>query len=463
MTGIPVHDFHFKAQHIIPGIVRSLALVTLFGVFAWFIPQGARAEEPWTLTNDQRRAFLHYYSPIILKRADENKKKGKLRGHDWITNFNYDRDGNFTNNRRNWKKEKYQFIDQTAHQDWQIRPTLYSAIIEFMQDGHKSVILLYHVYHAMQGCLQVTCINEDIHDWERIELRLDHIHPKGPNHGETIRYHVLTAHSKHTGRLGGHGDLHYLDNFETPQTIAGKHLLVWQAKWRGGIGSRKGELRFVEEGWDGFYHKRAKIDVSGYRLDKPFHYIFVNQDAIGTPTFLKALPLTQENAKMLASGKDDDRVIDTEDTKRITYELQDLADVFPTHWVHANGQNTNTNWTGKSTFIAIEQELTTTITGTAITVPVGLQEFLRQSLQRNGPGIRKGYPQKHWFWGTYFWGQAKSWTDKAYDARNQVWPQHDYYAHIGGKTFNPGGWLPKGWHLEENGGFDGRWTPLFPD
>ncbi len=463
MTGIPSQNNDSSVQQSIFRVTRLLALTIIFGIYTWPFPQYALAEEPWSLSNDQRRAFLHYYSPIILKRADENKEKGKILGHDWITNFNFDRDGNFANNRRNWKKEKYKFIDQDAHENWQIRPTLYTAVIEFMNEGQKSLILLYHVYHAMQGCLTKACINEDIHDWERIELRLDNIDPKGPNHGETIRYHVLTAHSKHTGRLGGHQDLHYVDNLETPQTIAGKHLLVWQAKWRGGLGARKGELRFVEEGLDAFYHKRAKVDVSGYQWEKPFHYIFVNQDAIGTPDFLKALPLTQENANSLASGKDDDKVVDTEDTKRIKYELQDLADVFPTHWVHANGPDTNTNWTGKTTAVALEEELMSTITGTPITVPVGVQKFLGRSLDRDDQGKRKGYPEKHWFWGTYFWGKDKSFTDKAYKDRNQVWRQHDYFAHLGGESFDPGGWLPHGWHLEKNGGFDGRWIPLFSD
>ena len=463
MIGIPSQIHHSTIKQSILRLTRFLALPILFGVFIWPFPQGALAEEPWVLSDDQRRAFLHYYSPIILKRADENNRGGKFRGHDWITNFNFDRDGNFANNRRNWNKEKFEFIDQNAHQDWQIRPTLYTAVIEFMKEEQKSLILLYHVYHAMQGCLYSLCKNEDVHDWERIELRLDNIDRQGPNHGETIRYHVLTAHSKHTGRLAGHSDLHYVDNFETPQHIEGQHLLVWQAKWRGGIGPRKAELRFVEEGLDAFYHKKAKIEVSGHKRDKPFHYIFVDQDAIGTPDFLKALPLTQENASSLASGKDDDRVVKTKRTKRITYELQDLADVFPTHWVHANGPDTNTNWTGKTTSVALDQELTSTITGTSITVPVGVQKFLGGSLDGDDQGERKGYPEKHWFWGTYFWGKDKNFTDEAYDDRNQVWPQHDYFAHIGGQSFDPGGWLPEGWHLAENGGFDGRWTPLFSD
>ena len=186
MKEIFSHTHHSRTRHSIPGLVRFLALAILFVIVVWPVPQDALAEDPWVLSNDQRRAFLHYYSPIILKQADEKHDKDKLHGHDWITNFNFDRDGNFANNRRNWKKEKYKFVNEGAHQDWQIRPTLYTAVIEFMSKGEKSLILLYHVYHAMQGERK-----KNIHDWERIELRLDNIDPQGPNHGERIRYHVF--------------------------------------------------------------------------------------------------------------------------------------------------------------------------------------------------------------------------------------------------------------------------------
>ena len=277
----------------------------------------------------------------------------------------------------------------------------------------------------------------------------------------------LTAHKKHTARLRGHGDLHYVDKVDAPKTIEGKHLLVWQARWRGGnLVARKGELRFVEK--NALNYKSARTRVSKYPTKKSFHYIFVDQDAIGTPEFLGATSIRQENARALASGKRYRKDVKTKNVKRITYELQDLADVFPTHWVHANGPDRkNTNWAGKSAFVDLEQELTSNITGTPITVPVGVQEFLTKSLIRNDPAPRQGYPQKHWFWGTYRWGQDGNWTDKAYSDRKQVWPQHDYFAHIGWDS-DPGDrvlgeWLPEGWHLAENGGFDGRWVPLFPD
>jgi len=427
----------------------------------------------WILSDDQRRAFLHYYSPIILKRADEDKIKGKTRGHDWITNFNLDQDGDFSNNRKNWEKEKTKFISGKDHENWNIQPTLYTAVIEFMQNGEKSLILLYHVYHAMQGCQkleQVICKNEDIHDWERMEVRINQVTDQGPGYGENVGYYVLTAHSKHTGRLGGHPDLHYLDNMETPQSNAGKHLFIWQAKWRGSTGPRKGELRFVEDGLHEFLDGKAKVDVSGHD-NKPFHYIFVDQDAKDTTAFWNAQSLRADNASELASGRDDDDIINTRKTKRITYELQDLADVFPTHWVHANGQGANINWAGSTVQIELTEPIQSSITGNAIDIPAGLQAFHQQSLDDGNKGKRSGYPKKHWFWGTYFWGNEGKWTSDAYRNRGEVWNQHDYFAHEGSEHLRSepfpeeeaGEWLPEGWHKAENGGFDGRWIQLFSE
>ena len=452
-----------------------VSLIGLVGCFSSIFTGlvWANSNDHWALTDDQRRAFLHYYSPIILKRVDENQPKGKTLGHDWITNFNFDRDDNFINNRKNWTKEKRRFIAGEANENWTIRPTLYSAIIEFMQNGQKNLILLYHVYHAMQGCQKIEriiCRNEDVHDWERMEVRINNVTNFGPGHGEDIRYYVLTAHSKHTGRQGGHSDLHYLDNMETPHAIGGKHLLIWQAIWRGGTGPRKSELRFVEDGLNDFLNGKAKVDISGYD-DKEFHYVFVDQDAKDAVYFWNAKSITFHNAAQLASGKDDDDVVKTNKTIRITYELQDLADIFPTHWIHANGQNFNINWTGTTIQVELADSIKSSITANPIDVPAGLQAFHPRALDGGHAGERTGYPSKHWFWGTYFWGNEGKWTRDAYEARGEVWNQHDYFAHDGIQSprqkpspeLEAGQWLPEGWHKAENGGFDGRWRSLFSD
>ncbi len=52
---------------------------------------GAAWSQAWSLSDQQRRDYLGYYSPIIFKNADEDA--GKHAGYDWITNFDFDRDG----------------------------------------------------------------------------------------------------------------------------------------------------------------------------------------------------------------------------------------------------------------------------------------------------------------------------------------------------------------------------------
>jgi hypothetical protein len=191
------------------------------------------------LTNEQRKAFLHYYSPVILKQAQE---PSGFDGRDWITNFHFDADGQFSNNKKNWELKLWGFVKLGRHSSWQIRPTLYSHIIEFTENGKKSVVLVYHVYHAMQI--------DSIHDWERVELRLDGVEG-GPGSGESIAFVVITEHSWHRARPAS--DVSFQ---ETPK---GKHVLIWQAPW--GVTLQPGksvgsalpmtaQLNFVEEDWE---------------------------------------------------------------------------------------------------------------------------------------------------------------------------------------------------------------------
>ena len=136
-------------------------------------PVAAASSAP--LTHEQRRAYLHYYSPIILKRAHENAGGasggvGGRRGHDWITGSSMAIllrwRPRLSNNRRNWALHKSEFLrdlrdgdvdgDGRArrHPAWEIRPTLYTALLEFEAgDGTeaKSMILLYHVYPRDAG------------------------------------------------------------------------------------------------------------------------------------------------------------------------------------------------------------------------------------------------------------------------------------------------------------------------
>jgi len=409
----------------------------------------------WVLTDNQRRAFLHYYSPIILKRADENNKP-TYKGHDWITNFNFDMDGDFSNNRQTWENEKYKYIDKTSHQNWEIKPTLYTSVIEYMLNEKKYLTLVYHIYHAYQP--------GGIHDWERIEVQIDDVKENGPGKGEEINYYVLTRHNHHDVRKNGHSDLHYVENYDTEGHTSGKHLLVWQAQWNGKWPDlRKAELHYVQDGLSDFINGDAVVDISNTG-EKTFHYIFIDRDSADTAAYFNATPITYQNAYKQYSGCDFRERILTSRTKRITYELQDLADILPTHWIHANGTNNNINWRNPTFNVNLLTPLETTVTGQPLFVPSGLQTFLRKSMN----GSRSGYINKGWFWGTYNWNGEKNWTERWYEYNiGKVWNQHDYFSNkiitnldlYRRKIVSQ--WLPDEWHKQENGGFDGRWIGLF--
>jgi len=91
------------------------------------------------LSHEQIRSYLHYYSPVIFKQANEYDDNHK--GHDWITNFNYDQDNYLANNKENWSDELKKYVNQGEHPDWQIRPTLYSAAILFTIIPSKPIVL----------------------------------------------------------------------------------------------------------------------------------------------------------------------------------------------------------------------------------------------------------------------------------------------------------------------------------
>ncbi|MDN5292614.1 MAG: hypothetical protein PWQ06_2853, partial [Anaerophaga sp.] len=277
-------------------------------------------------SHEQIRSYLHYYSPVIFKQANEYDDNHK--GHDWITNFNFDQDNYLANNKENWSDELKKYVNQGEHPDWQIRPTLYSAAIRFYDQSLQtnSIILLYHVYHAKQ--------RYEIHDWERIEIRIDNVHG-GPGSGEEINYVVITRHSLHNAREYPDPDL----NFMT--TSAGKHVMIWQADWDfNPFNPSQGELHFVEESWSDITaldanNATAKVDINNEGKSR-FHYIFVDQSDTEATSFWKAQAIQNDNASSLASGKDQYSGVPMSEVKRITYELQDLADIIPTHLDPAN-------------------------------------------------------------------------------------------------------------------------------
>jgi hypothetical protein len=86
-----------KALLVAASRILTVAIITFTSLV---VMENQASAQAWTLTKVQRQAYLNYYAPVILKRGDENDGK---QGRDWITNFDFDQDGDFSNNRLNWR------------------------------------------------------------------------------------------------------------------------------------------------------------------------------------------------------------------------------------------------------------------------------------------------------------------------------------------------------------------------
>ena len=424
----------------------------------------------WSLSDDERRAYLEYYSPIVFKRANEDGHE--LRGLDLVTNFDFDRDDVFSNNKRNWE-QIYRFVDGDPNvEHWQIRPTLYSAIIEFMEeDGTKSVLLLYHIYHAMQ--------KNSIHDWERVEIRIDDVEGTPGIPGEQINFVVITEHHDHRYRVYSNEDLNFMERG------TGKHVLIWQAQWSGDpTETHNAELRFVEDSWRRTEQRvidarKAEVEVNGDSEKKNINYVFVCECSSSAKNYWAARAINQENASERVAGIRDK--VDWNEVQRVTYELQDIADILPTH---TRGGGYEKHWTEPFHMILMDSQLLGIDGSTRI--EVGYQDFFYRALDDQDPKEdRAGYPHKSWFWGAYDLGGDRDLKVEAYagnadtfqggtrgdasghpGSHDAYWRQHDYFAHDGEngpKKHQYGRWLELDWYSAEKGGFDGRWVQLFED
>ncbi|MBL4844909.1 MAG: hypothetical protein JKY65_05225 [Planctomycetes bacterium] len=396
--------------------------------------------EPWVLSNESRRAFLRHYAPVIFKQADE--RAPKHAGHDWITNFFFDGDRNLANNKKSWSRDLVRWIagdPKTA--SWSLRPTLYTALIEFGSPDEKSLVLLYHVYHTKQ--------RGSIHDWERVELRLDGVQPT-PGHGERVAYAVVTEHSTHHPAA-------------TETLAVPGPLWLWQAPWSGKTGPRKAELRYVRrtrgpakarehtprrDFFSPGAKQEARVEVEELG-PRPVHYVFSLGGRRGFPSLAA---LTNRTGESLTAGTD--QPVPLRAVKFIEYELQDLADVLPTHLDPVS-------WKGE-----LQISLSSAVLNEdgSQAIPPGPTRFLfRARDEQDEDEKRKGYPRKHWFWGTYDLGGA-GWTSEWIKSVGEPLPQHDYFAHTG-LPGRAGVWLRdrEGWWRAERGGFDGRWVALFAD
>ena len=144
--------------------------------------------QTWTLSKAQRQNYLQYYAPLIMHRADEDN--GKI-GRDWMSNFDFDRDANFSTNRYNWLQTP-QYIaaggnPASPYANWRIRPTVYTALIEYMEGGSKSVSLLYHIYYASDKA------GTAIHDWERVEIHIRNVAGTPGTFGEYVNATIILS------------------------------------------------------------------------------------------------------------------------------------------------------------------------------------------------------------------------------------------------------------------------------
>jgi hypothetical protein len=201
--------------------------------------------------------------------------------------------------------------------------------------------------------------------------------------------------------------------------------------------------------------------------------------------------LTYATAATLYSGRDNGNTARWYTVPRITYELQDLADVHASSWQFSNW---SLNWTTDKQYRVLLESPIVDENG-QIEVPAGLQLFYLGSRDRyvaSQTDGRETFINKKWFWGAYtaerdpddiypktddcggYSGQCLDtvgWSRAAvsgyYDSHGSYWWQHDYFAHDGlidsRDHRESGAWLTGPWYRPENGGFDGRWAQLFDD
>jgi hypothetical protein len=455
------------------------------------LSSGAAAQ--WTLTDAERREFLNFYAPLILKRGNEDEG---FHGRDWISNYDFDGDFVFGDNKREWRALR-SYIDAGAvnapnaqYANWQIRPTLYAGVIEYMDGGQKHLVLLYQIYHAMQeSVLQ----NARIHDFERVEIHIRNVSTtRRPNAGESAAFAVITQHNNNVMRALGSPDYNFLDSG------TGRHLLLWQAEWNAKYtGAHGHELRFVEDRASTILSRmasnaNAEVNIIGDSGDNNVHYAFVPEASATAVSQFAARAINYTNATTLASRRDNGDDINWASVKRVTYELQDLADIYPTSW---SGAAYTPHWTTNASAAIRVVDPVSIPRGASI--PAGVQTFFISTRDEEFGGEEKNYLGRNWFWGTYefrdvcdppncnfsalsgfndsaFSGAARDSRGVSRQSANgdpasagAYWSQHDYFVHSGivdsRDGFENGFFLTAGWHLPSRGGFDGRWTSLFDD
>lgn len=372
--------------------------------------------------SNQAASFLDYYSPVILKEANESQPK--LAGIDMISNYFFD-DQVVNNNATNWLNTKYRIQKN-------IQPTLYTFAIKYRdrKTNEYKWYLVYHVYHPMQ--------EGSIHDWERIEICVS---PKGntPSKKDSINYAVITQHSLHNSKPGNSSNLLFQQNKK------GKHLVVWQARWDGSKENndiRKAELHFVPK-MDIYNNNQLLINGKPHY----YHYIFNPKN--------NQFPPSQNGFAKKPYNKPIKNPINKE------YKLANIADIYPS-------MLDSSQWM-KPVQVYFETPIIDSKNKMLSTK--GTKTLYSQAIIDNSPDYRQNYIHKHWFWGVYPLNSTSFSQYQLLIKTNKGLKQHQYFAHNGielkNKTITEflttGVFLGQGEYSDwpQDDEFDGRWVHIF--
>jgi hypothetical protein len=131
----------------------------------------------------------------------------------------------------------------------------------------------------------------------------------------------------------------------------------------------------------------AEVEISGKDVNENVHYIFVPQTSPAAVSAWGARPLTFATASTLIAGHDNEHTVDWYQAKRITYELQDIADVTSTNW--SGNPAWSTHWlSGAADDIELESPIVAE--SGAVEVSTGRQRFYSQSRDNGTSSLTDG-------------------------------------------------------------------------
>jgi hypothetical protein len=354
-------------------------------------------------------------------------------------------------------------------------------------------MLLYHIYNATDKD------GSGIHDWERVEISVRGVTGTPGAGGEYINHAAATMHSEQlVKRYYDSGGLNVMP------TATGKHIIIWQADesdWDLGFdyGYHAHALWHVKTPYSTIATQMNSIADAKIELHttdhKNVHYVFVPEGSPEAVATWGAKPLAYTTASNMASRVDNGNTVRWYQIKRITYELQDIADILPTH---AQSNAWFTHWLSRSYLDVLMESPIINEAGQAETL-TGLQRFYvftRDVDKSDQAGADEAFMYKKAFTGTYRaqleseysldsfpdlggafpafegtgiddYGRTRGAASGYLNSHNSFWWQHDFFAHSGTVTsatnYEGGTWLAGAWYTPVNGGFDGRWVQIFDD